>query len=686
MKLSTRKICIALLGACCTGGASLYAQRTQTLTVPKEMGRWIESTFAKGSAVPFSFVYDGRPSSELLGKWKFNSTKVPCNEPNTVKYLTSYLDPRTGLKAECEITGYTDFGAVEWVLHFSNTGTANSPTIENVCVADYTMRSGEGTFSVLHADGSCGARSDFMPRLTALGSSDSLYMAPEGGRSSDHTAFPFFNIIAPDGRGAVVAIGWSGSWYANIHTVGKNAASLRTGMSRMKLYLKPGEKIRTPSVCMLFWQGKEFLTGNNLFRRFMLTHETRKIDGKMADYPLAAGFEWGDPAPCNEYSCLTEQMAVAIVERYRQFGLTPEVFWLDAGWSTGSGGPNFEGKNWGNTVGSWTVDTTRFPHGLRPVSDAAHRIGSKMMVWFEPERAYEGSWLDSNHPEWLLKLPDNPNALLDLGNPEALDWLQHHIGDLLEENGIDYYRQDFNMAPSPYWESHEEQGRIGMREIRHIEGLYAYWDYLLQRFPHLLIDNCASGGRRLDFETMKRSAPLWRTDYQYGEVNGYQNQTYGISLFLPLNGTGVYVTDDYSVRSCLSSAMVINWEINSPRVSIPDMQRSMELFKELRPYFYEDYYPLTGIQDLTGDQTWVAYQLNRPADRTGVVLAFRRPTCAQPTLDVQLHGLDPATSYTVTNDNDGSQTTLSGAQLAAGLTLKAPTAPGSVLLRYKATE
>jgi hypothetical protein len=40
------------------------------------------------------------------------------------------------------------------------------------------------------------------------------------------------------------------------------------------------------------------------------------------------------------------------------------------------------------------------------------------------------------------------------------------------------------------------------------------WDELRQRHPKLTIDNCASGGRRIDLETCSRSYPLWRSDTQ----------------------------------------------------------------------------------------------------------------------------------------------------------------------------
>lgn len=66
-------------------------------------------------------------------------------------------------------------------------------------------------------------------------------------------------------------------------------------------------------------------------------------------------------------------------------------------------------------------------------------------------------------------------------------------------------------------------------------GLYAFWDALLARHPGLIIDNCASGGRRIDLETVSRSIPLWRTDYRYFEPNGYQCHTYGLSFSIPFS-------------------------------------------------------------------------------------------------------------------------------------------------------
>ena len=88
------------------------------------------------------------------------------------------------------------------------------------------------------------------------------------------------------------------------------------------------------------------------------------------------------------------------------------------------------------------------------------------MVWFEPERVIRGTQWAVEHPDWMLDIPEHNNdtyLLFDLGNPEACHWMSKYIGDMLEENSIDYYRQDFNMQPDIYWAANDEPGRTGMK-------------------------------------------------------------------------------------------------------------------------------------------------------------------------------------------------------------------------------
>lgn len=653
-----------------------------------DIARWIDQRFAKGQLPPFSFILDEQPSEEFLRSWRWSRTAPASTDKDVVLRTFTYTDPRSGLEVVCDVKGYPEFRAVEWVLHFRNTSAENSGQLTRVKVADFDMvYPAAGALKIHYAEGNKISKADYAPRTAEFRTEQPLHIEPHGGRSSEE-AFPFFNLESEASRqGVMVAVGWTGTWFADLEKRDPSRLTLAAGMLNTDLYLYSGEQIRTPSVALMFWSGDR-MNGHNRFRRLVLAHHSRKVDGSPF-YPLCSAFNYRDPQPCGEYSCLTADWAVAMVRRYSMFELTPDVFWLDAGWHTGAG--DFRhGKSWANTTGNWTVDRERFPEGLKPVSDAVHETGAKFMVWFEPERVVKGTQWATEHKEWMLdtEWPEGSEQstwyLFDLGNDAACDWLCKYYGDLIEENGIDYYRQDFNMLPAGYWRDADEPGRSGIKEIRHIENLYKFWDYLLDRFPGLLIDNCASGGKRLDWESIGRSAPLWRSDYyHYDDPDGYQCHTYGLNFFLPIHGTGILLPDQYSFRSSLSSALQCNWKVTEPGVSVLDMQQRIREYRDIREYYYEDYYPLSGTGDLTGSDVWLAYQMHRPSDDSGIVVAFRRQDAPDAEYTVRLGGLTPDASYTLLDCDTQAETVRSGRELTEGLTLRLDNPKSSLLIKYR---
>ena len=91
-----------------------------------EARQWVAATFengpeSKASRPFFSFTYDGKPSAELLGTWKLKRASRPLDDQRTEHTLT-YTDPKTGLELRCVGVEFRDFPAVEWTLHFKNTG------------------------------------------------------------------------------------------------------------------------------------------------------------------------------------------------------------------------------------------------------------------------------------------------------------------------------------------------------------------------------------------------------------------------------------------------------------------------------------------------------------------------------------------------------------------------------------
>jgi len=230
-----------------------------------------------------------------------------------------------------------------------------------------------------------------------------------------------------------------------------------------------------------------------------------------------------------------------------------------------------------------------------------------------------------------------------------------------------------------------------MTEIKDIEGLYAYWDALLAQHPDLRIDNCSSGGRRIDIEMMTRSVALHRSDCA-GIPMGEQFHTQGLAPWVPLNngifGAGVNDASSalqiYNCRSGYSAG--INFAIDGKYFNddhaLAALRTSLNEFREARPYFYGDFYPLMPQNLDTG--SWCAFQFNRPNLDSGLLLCLRRPNSIYSTLQVDLHKIDPAASYDVevrTTLDKAPLRTVSGQELAH-YQVTIPDMPGSALVFY----
>jgi alpha-galactosidase len=332
------------------------------------------------------------------------------------------------------------------------------------------------------------------------------------------------------------------------------------------------------------------------------------------------------------------------------------------------------------------VDNKRFPRGLRAVSDHAHAKGVKTIVWFEPERVAPGTWLAGQHPEWLLKSsasqPEGESRLLDLGNPEAFQWLVGHIDSIIKAQGIDLYRQDYNIGPLAFWRHNDAPDRQGITEIKYVTGYLAYWDELRRRNPNLLIDSCASGGHRNDLETMRRAVPLLRSDYIFEPI-GQQCHTYGHAFWLPFFGTGNRALDLYTLRSAMCSDIIGCWDLRRKDLNYDLLRRSLSQWREIAPEYYGDYYPLMPYS-LSSD-AWIAWQFNRPEAGKGVVQAYRRQNCVYESARLILHGLDPEKTYAVRNFDEESTRRISGKVLMeTGLLVTMTDKPGSAWIAYSA--
>jgi alpha-galactosidase len=624
----------------------------------------------------FSFIYDGKPSTELLKTWERKRASRRL-DPQRTEHTLTYRDPKTGLEVCCSAVTYTDFPAAEWVLHLSNTGGEDTPILEHIRPLDLRIESrGKEGFTIHHALGDSNSGQSFAPVDDVLMAArpGPLVLAPNGGRSSDGH-MPYFNVDWRTG-GITAAVGWSGQWEAGFALKLDGGLQVRAGQQLTHLRLHPGETIRTPRILLVFWEGGEAIRGNNLFRQVILAHYLPRREGALVPSPICASVNWADED--GNY----EKPHVAAMKPLAERGI--EVFWSDMD------PQQWYPKGFPEGTGTWEPDLAKYPHGLKAVGDAAKGAGLGYLLWFEPERVHPGTKIDREHPEFVMKPQGEWSQLFRLHDDKARKWLTDYIDVQITAAQITWLRWDFNISPLGFWRRNDEPDRLGITEIRHLEGLYAMWDELRARHPGLVIDNCASGGRRLDLETSSRSLPLWHSDMQCegAKPAADQLQNGGLFRWIPMHGCGNFgLEPSYAFRSAMTAGNILvaasskESLSNTNREAVSSVSKTVAIYKKLRPFMVGDFYPL--LPHNQSESQWYGYQFDNPDLKAGCAILFRREKCPDAIKTIHLNGVNPSSSYEVTNLDTASTTQITGRQLIEnGLSVFIKDQPGSALILY----
>ncbi len=625
--------------------------------------------------LPVSFRYGLDNSTELLRKWDYRSTSKTLD--NDIKlHVMTCRDPKTGLECEVSLKEYPDFPACWYQVKFRNTSDKNSPILQEIRTLDIQWDRNEGQRTFVHRwNGSNVSHPDnfdftrnFLKQTIALEEVD-VHLQGQLGRCSGKW-WPFFN-LEQAGKGMFVAVGWTGQWDCDITCDEKRKAQIKAGMENTHFQLLPGEEISQPSVMLMFLEDNTPARRSNIFRRFMREYVIPRIESKPAVAPMSC-LTWGGMHSKFHLDCIAE---------IKKHSLPYDVYWIDAGWygPEGNYSPDEFSPGWAEHTGHWSVNPTAHPEGFKPISDAAHDAGLKFMVWMEPERACMGTPLTTQHPDWFLSETGKSNCgesvLLNLGNRQALEWLTQFVSAFIKDNGLDAYRQDFNYMPLATWRNNDSPDRQGITEIRHIEGLYKFWDALRSQYPDLLIDNCASGGRRIDIETMSRSLPLWCSDVQCApehnpDASQVLNQGMNCLFSAHAIGTGFVPGDTYRFRSSMNEGMGFMfmgyekfWK-DYENYPMDWHKRMCDEFLRAREFFKGDYYPL--LAQSPDPQAWCASEFWREDLNGGIAVFFRREESPLEAGSFKLFVPDLNCSYSIENADSGEVQTLTGQQLVEG--------------------
>lgn len=632
---------------------------------------WVRENLLSATRLPpFSFKYGTATSGSFLRSWS-RAISTTARTGSTTHVIT-WTHPQQRLQVRCVAVRYHNHPAVEWTVFLKNIAAQDSSICQDILGLDLALsRTARFEYTLHGIHGDYTAAESYRPYSIAMGPGFTKTFSPPSisGKSSDGPdGWPYFNLQMPGG-GIILAVGWPGQWACTFSRTGATGLSVKAGQQLTRMYLKPGEEVRTPLIALLFWRGDDVLRSQNLWRRWYVEHVLPHRDG-VPQQPVQQIQVSGYHAS-NLYAFLSN-------------GIVPDICWRDTGWYPTDQGPYTGDLAWLNT-GTWEIDRTRYPRGFRPFSDYARASGSSFLLWFEPERVgWPGSFLGTR-PQWLLPGTDTTvGDILNLGHAEAFNWLVNHIDNMIKTEGIDWYREDMNgNGPLPAWRNRDSSTRQGVTENFYVQGHLALWDELVARNPGLRIDSCASGGRRNDLETMRRAVPLVRSDFQFahmpGVVEGNQCHIWGLSHWLPFHGTGAYLYDPYSFRSFYGTCFGMGGL--TPENLAAQKQAYAENKQIARFMLFGDYYPLTPYSLAT--DAWIGWQFNLAAEGQGCVQVFRRQDAANASVTLLLKGLNPATTYQVRNFDQPAPVAMTGQSLmTTGMVVQLPPR-GSAIFHYQ---
>jgi len=562
----------------------------------------------------------------------------------TIRMFQSVSVPELQIRAQ-----WRSIGAVtEWIPTLINNAPKSSGKVTEVrsLAAAWKTR---GPVDFYGNNGSAELTpEDFLDRTER--SIDLVELMPVGGRSSDGI-LPFF-ALTDRHDSLALGVGWSGRWCATLrHSDG--LLHVEIGLPQVGFVLRPWESVRLPSVLLARAPEESYDQARRTVRAHLANHVVPKTaDRKSPNFTAHSTmykFLHGHPV-------MSEQEELSMLEHAAAMGL--ETWWIDAGWYGNSG-------DWDAEAGNWYVRRSELPRGLRPISDRAHNLGMKFVFWMDPERARPDSEWARAHPDLFLSYPDNNSPdpytrrgiLLNLGDPRAVDLAFEKISALITEFKADVFRQDFNITPLEAWYAADAPDRVGITEIRHVEGLYILWDRILAAHPGIVIDNCASGGRRIDLETLRRSVPLWRSDYLMGKDPSEmdianQVQGWGLGQWIADHSGIITRFDAYAVRSVLSTGFMIYRALptdkNDPEYA--DALAAVSENKRLRDIIAEERIGL--IRPDLENEAWAAFQHHLHSDGSGIVVALRGPGANEDTVTLHPEHIDANAMYQVTRWDD----------------------------------
>lgn len=392
--------------------------------------------------------------------------------------------------------------------------------------------------------------------------------------------------------------------------------------------LKPGESFTTvPAAVGVTVKNQKAESGFGEAAR-TLTQYRRRIRRQNEDNEKL-------PVIFNDYmNCLwgkpTEEEEIPMIDAAAEAGC--EYYCIDAGW--------YADGDWWDSVGEWQESRKRFPHGLKVVTDYIRSRGMIPGVWLEPEVMGIHCELAQKVPqEWFFTrygrpVYDRSRFQLDYRNPDVRSHMDGVVDRLVREYGVGYIKMDYNIEPGTGTENYADSPGAGLLDH---ERAYLKWlDGIFERYPDLVIENCASGGLRMDYAMLSRLSIQSTSDtddymnYPVIAANSAAGITPEQAAVWSYPMTHEDQTDEEELREetifNMVSSMLLRIHLSGHLTQMDDMRKSLvkegiSVYKKIRadiPYAL----PFWPLGPASWQDEWVAFGLKR--ENTAYLAVWKR--------------------------------------------------------------
>lgn len=470
--------------------------------------------------------------------------------------------------------------------------------------------------------------------------------------ASGHFANPVAAFARPgasEDQGEVIGLAfeYSGNFdlHAEVDTYDVTRLQLGINERGFAWHLEPGETFQTPEA-LIAYSDEGYDGMSRAFHRLVLDNIVRGA-WKRRERPILIN-NWEAT-----YFDFDEDKLVEIARTAKQAGV--ELFVLDDGW--------FGARNNDTAgLGDWTPNPARLPQGLAGLSKRINDLGLKFGLWFEPEMVNKDSDLYRAHPDWAVHTPGRHmnhgrnEFLLNFANKDVVDNIYGQMSRLLDEANIAYIKWDMNRFVSEGYDVTRGAEHQGEAYHRYILGVYDLLERLLQRFPDLIIEGCASGGGRFDMGMLYYTPQIWCSD-DTDAIERLKIQ-YGTSYFYPLSSMGAHVSvvpnhqanriTPIETRANVAMFGTFGYELDLNTLSEEEfgkVRSQIEFFKRYREIIHTGDFHRLVSPDGNEQAAWMVVSRDRKTAIVGDYRILLTPNSRY--MRLHLRGLDENTQYRV---------------------------------------